>query len=914
MATSPRPWGRKSVTDGAMVQPSDRRRNEERAVRCDVPGAAMGGAADERIRTEGDMRSLRRFVRVPIFVTLAFALLAPIAATAVEPAAAPPVVAGPGEERKPPSEQAGQARLAAWKLEIEQITASMARQSMSDRELEATRLRAEQIRLQAQDLVTEQTPRLNAIQARLKQLGPAPKADDAQAAAEADSVKEERKAQEAVAAELDAVIKGAGVIQLQAEEIVTAVAGERRDRFSRTLFAKTNSVADPTLWLDAAVALPRTANSAALLMSDWMSLLSARASDSAWAILLVAVISSVLLLSPVRRRLAAAIDRDADVEDPEPLRKALAALAIVAMNTVLPFIGLTLVQWTLRVLELSPDRVDHALGAIVWAATAASGITGLSYAILSPAKPQWRMVATGDAESHELHRLFVTLAVVYAVGALLVDTAAALVAPVALQVVLSGVTALADVTLVMLILRTLARALGGDAEPAAPGDDQPKPPSEAPPAAGGAIWRWLLPLTWLAALLTVAAAFVGYVALARFLVTEIVWIGAALSGMFLLLIIIDRAIAALVEPGTRTSETLVRSMGLKRSTVEQVGVVLSGLLRIAAILMVVLAIIGPLGVSLIDARSFARQIFFGFNVGGLTISLSAILVGVVVFVVVLALTRTGQRWLEDSFLPRTQLDSGLKNSIRTAFGYAGFVFALIIGLSSAGINLSNIAIVAGALSVGIGFGLQSIVNNFVSGLILLAERPMKTGDMVEIAGGERGIVRKINVRATEIETFDRASLIVPNSSIISGNVKNWMHRDQTGRSLVTVTVGYDADPAKVKQIMLDCAAEHPLALIFPAPGCHLVAFETEFMRFQLVATVAKVGDAFGVESDLRFAVLERLRQTGISIGRAPRELQVEGLADAVDGLRAVLSAETREAAARAASAEKPALSPENDKS
>lgn len=823
---------------------------------------------------------------------------------AVETAAPPPVVAAPGEQDKAQPEQAAQAKLAAWKLEIEQISAAMARQGMSDRELEATRLRADQIHQQAQDLVTEQTPRLAAIQARLKQLGPAPKADDPQAAAEAATVKDERKAQEALAAELDAVIKGAGVIQLRAEEIVTAVATERRDRFSRTLFAKTNSIIDPTLWLDAAGALPRTLNSAGLLMRDWISLLSNRATDSAWALLLVAIAASALVLSPVRRRLISTIDRDAAIEAPAPLRKALAALAIVVMNVALPFLGLKIVQWTLRLLELSPDRIDNTAGAIVWAATITSGLTGLSYAILAPAKPSWRMVAVGDDESHDLHRLIVTLALVHALGTLAIDLAGVLIAPVALDVVLSGITALADATLVMLVLRVLASGLGTEPDPAAAEDGTPKPPAEAPAATAGSLWRWLLPFTWLAAILTVAAALVGYVALARFVVSEVIWIGAALSTMFLVLAIIDRVIAAQVEPGTRTSETLVRSMGLRRSTVEQVGVVLSGLLRVTAILATLITILGPLGVSLLDVRGFARQLFFGVNVGGLTISLSAILVGMVVFVVVLALTRTGQRWLEDSFLPRTQLDDGLKNSIRTAVGYAGFVLALIFGLSSVGINLSNIAIVAGALSVGIGFGLQSIVNNFVSGLILLAERPMKTGDMVEIAGGERGIVRKINVRATEVETFDRASLLVPNSTIISGNVKNWMHRDQTGRSLVQITVGYDADPKQVKEIMLSCAADHPLALIFPAPGCHLVAFDVDFMRFQLVATVAKVGDAFGVESDLRFAILERLRAVGVPLGRTQRDVTVSGLTDAVDGLRAVVAAETR-AAAETSSSESP---------
>jgi small-conductance mechanosensitive channel len=235
-----------------------------------------------------------------------------------------------------------------------------------------------------------------------------------------------------------------------------------------------------------------------------------------------------------------------------------------------------------------------------------------------------------------------------------------------------------------------------------------------------------------------------------------------------------------------------------------------------------------------------------------------------------------QRWLDAKFLPRTRLDVGLRTSIRTGVGYVGVLLAALIGISYVGLNLGNIAIVAGALSVGIGFGLQSIVNNFVSGLILLAERPIKAGDWI-VVGGDQGFVKRINVRATEIETFDRASVIIPNSNLIGGVVKNWMHGDTTGRVLIPVGVAYDSDPERVRSLLLGCAEDHASVLVYPEPRVFFKNFGESALDFELMCFVGDVTQAARVASDLRFAILKRLRQDGIEIPFAQRELRLRDI-------------------------------------
>ncbi|MEO1748852.1 MAG: mechanosensitive ion channel domain-containing protein, partial [Pseudomonadota bacterium] len=204
---------------------------------------------------------------------------------------------------------------------------------------------------------------------------------------------------------------------------------------------------------------------------------------------------------------------------------------------------------------------------------------------------------------------------------------------------------------------------------------------------------------------------------------------------------------------------------------------------------------------------------------------------------------------------------------------AGVALAGLFAVSAAGIDLTQLAFVAGALSLGIGFGLQNIVNNFVSGLILLAERPFKAGDIIE-AGGFTGTVNKVNVRATEITTFDRKTLILPNSELINGTVTNWIHKSTLGRIQVPVGVSYDSDAKQVHDILLEIANDHPRVLSNPEPFVSFDNFGDSSLDFVLYAYLADIGFGLTVRTELRMAILERFRAANIEIPFPQRDINI----------------------------------------
>jgi potassium-dependent mechanosensitive channel len=263
-----------------------------------------------------------------------------------------------------------------------------------------------------------------------------------------------------------------------------------------------------------------------------------------------------------------------------------------------------------------------------------------------------------------------------------------------------------------------------------------------------------------------------------------------------------------------------------------------------------------------DIREWYRQLFFGLHIGNTDVTFGALLASIIVFGVGYAAARLFQGWLDAQILLPAGISGGVRHSIRTGVGYAGILIAALVAFSYAGFNLSSIAIVAGALSVGIGFGLQNLVNNFVSGLILLAERPIRVGDLV-VVGGEEGYVRKISVRSTELETFDRAHVLIPNSYFIAEKVKNWTFRNNIRRVALPVGVAYGSDPHEVRAVLLKVAQENSDVLKVPEPFVMLDEFAAASLNFTLYAFVGDINKSGNVRTELAIAILDAFSKAGI---------------------------------------------------
>ncbi|MEO1310849.1 MAG: mechanosensitive ion channel domain-containing protein [Pseudomonadota bacterium] len=723
----------------------------------------------------------------------------------------------------------------------------------------------EQLRTARSRAEGQLAPVRNAIsdyRTRLAELGPAPE----DGTLEADEVVETRQSLQRRIADLDAILKQANVNSADIDLLLKDIDEERQARFYADVFEGGASPFSPGL-------VGRAVQNAASGVLTVQGALNRKIADLQADGTLVrtlsliggAVVLAIVLFIPVRRFLTNRITRRIERYEPTEARKALAAAARIIARAAPALLGGFIVMEAMALQGLITEGLAAAARATWLSLVAIVVADAMSNAIFSPRLPAWRVIAVKSSSAAILK----TLAVV-AVGAYSADIMLTSFAP-----MVGGTedTARIQSALLAFIIGAVLIALSSKSLWARPKDAVADPEAEKKSEMTG---RRLRVLSGLAGATIIIAAAIGYVALAYYAASRVVLLVCVFAiGWFA---------RALAREGVEALERRLRGEAAEDDEEREKNVLFFWIGAVVDVL--VFFAFAPfalviLGAAWADVFGVVRAAFEGFEVPGtdFRVSFSKIVAAALSFIVIYAMTRFLQRTAETKLLPQTKLDSGLQNSLKTLIGYAGLILAFMAGVSALGFDFSNLAIIAGALSVGIGFGLQSIVNNFVSGLILLFERPIKVGDWIVTSSGE-GIVKRISVRSTEIETFDRSSVIVPNSELISGSVTNWTHKSAMGRVVVPVGVSYDEDPERIIKILQEVADAQPNALRYPSPFVYFGGFGDSSLDFDVRLFIRDINSSLSTKRDLRVAIFKRFREENVEIPFPQRDLHVRS----ADGL------------------------------
>ncbi len=360
----------------------------------------------------------------------------------------------------------------------------------------------------------------------------------------------------------------------------------------------------------------------------------------------------------------------------------------------------------------------------------------------------------------------------------------------------------------------------------------------------------------------------GYPSLATFILDKFI-ISCLIIGGFIILRTAIKEVLHRILLLTFWSKTF----RLRRKMIQKLDFWLFLIVEPIIVFLALFVILTVWGVSTKMLLTLIHKLLFGFMIGGVKISLLSVVLGFASFFITVALFKMLRKKLMSNILSRMDIDDGIKHSLESGFGFVGFILALLLAIVVMGGSLTNIALIAGALSFGIGLGLQNIVNNFVSGIVLLFERPVKIGDWVFV-NGQEGIVKQVSIRATELETWEKSNIIIPNADILSNSLVNLTHTDKIGRINIKVGVAYGSDTQRVKDILLQVADEHKKIVKKPATFVVFTDFADSSLNFELKTYTSDVMHRLTVASDLRFEIDRMFRENGIEIPFPQRTLHL----------------------------------------
>lgn len=773
-------------------------------------------------------------VTLPAFAQAAAAQVAP--QTAPQPASQPdatPEVEAPSLDDL--SEQLDQIR--------QKVTVSA-----NDDLLSSLRQAALQVQKQADDLIAKQAVDIEHLNDQLNILGPV-QPD------EAPTLTSQRKALTAQKNALVSDERQTNTLSQSARDLATQIFSLRRSLFDSQISTRTASPLSSAFWSTLIRPTDDDLRRMNGLLDDVRSVFTSALAPGNRMLFASVVIGALLIWVVVRRLLESLLIRLMVRWLPEGrLRRSALALA-VGLSTVLTITTATsLLRWGITSNAVLSNDVVNLLDQLQTLITFCAFIVGLGRALLMLPHPSWRLPKIPDEIATAMGRFPPVLALALMVIGTQERINSVIASSLALTVAVNGLTALAVSLVFFFGLVRYRRTRRRFA-------------IERPGGLAG-----LIPFVvavWVG--LSLLALLSGYLTLAYFLAVKLLWMSVVASTAYLLVAFFGDVCETLLSPKQPGGMALGSALGLSPRHQAQASTILAGVGRSLLLLAAVLLAFLPSGSSPGELlESFTRMEVTNKSLGNLNIVPGDILMALGCLVLGMLGVRVLKEWFGERLLPETNMDAGMQASLVTLIGYIGFVLVIAVVMSTLHISLTNLTWVVSALSVGIGFGLQAIVQNFISGLILLTERPVKVGDWVSLAGVE-GDIRRINVRATEIQMSDRSTVIVPNSQFITQNVRNVTMGNALGVVGISLTLPLETDVLQIRELLLQAFTEHEAVLDTPAPSVTFKDLTNTGLIISASGYVNSPRSVGNARSDLLFTVLGRLREMGIALS-APQSM------------------------------------------
>lgn len=753
------------------------------------------------------------------------------------------------DQKAPPSEK----QIEEFKKKISEIEKTVSAKRYNEDKLIKIQSQIDALNLDIQKYRKQLEPKLSNVKSQLQRLGPAPKKEDP---AESDTVAALRKQLDTQLAEVDGLDKKASLLSGELGKLRAKIQDMRLNIFTDEIFRRYDSPLHFSTWKkvfqDSQTGFERLNQ----------TLFSKKTGISWWVVVILIMVTcglwfllhkfSLNLINHFRKH------QNYEGEDPAFFRKASSAILVSVVRMLPPLISFAALYITMENLGTFSKRQTDVLQVGMFCVVLFFAVTALARTLLAPHNGRWRLYPLSDEAAPRIYRLIKGIVFIQALNIFWTQLNDVINAPLSLTVTESFIASFLFASLLFAL--TLVRF-------------QHEGEAKNNTSRLWPLW-FKLPLAGFALAIIISSAF-GYISLARFLASQIVITGTIVVLALLLTFAVSELTEDLLDINTPAGKWLHDLYHLELARRQQIVFLIGIILHLVVLAIVVPLLLIEWGFTWTDISSWLSAAFFGVKIGSINFSLSTVVIALCIFVGGLFITRFLQKWVERGSEKLVSFRNGVQNSVRTGVGYIGFAISLLIAISYVGVDFTNLAIVAGALSVGIGFGLQSIVNNFVSGLILLVERPVKVGDRVVI-GNHEGYVRKISVRYTEVETFDRSSVIVPNSDLISNTITNWTHENSSGRVIIPVGVSYSSDAKKVYDILMEIGKNHPESLTFPPPIVAFEDFGASSLDFTLRIYIPDIQYTLKVKTELRMSILEAFREHNIEIPFPQQDLHIRG--------------------------------------